>query len=129
MTDAAHRTSQWARDLDRVSPFERIVSLMAASRLLGDKAREEKKKLLRKAGWKSVPSQVSTGRRNHVRELWLHPDGSQLYLFEHAWLRHAAKLRRVEQDVCLGCVGKALGIRAPHTHGKHVNRAKHREAK
>jgi len=118
MTDAAHRTSQWARDLDRVPPFERIVSLMAASRLLGNKAREEKKKLLRKAGWKSVPQPCVHRRRDHVHELWLHPDSSQLYLFEHAWLRYAAKLRRVEQGVCLGCVGRALGIRAPHTHGK-----------
>lgn len=123
MTDAVPRTSQWARDLDRASPFERIVSLMAASRLLSGKAREEKKKLLCEAGWKVARRTYTYRRGNHVHEFWTNPENARVYMFDQAWQRYVAKLKRIEQGVCLGCVGKALGIRVIHTHVKRAKRS------
>lgn len=112
---------QWARDLERQEPFDRIVSLMAASRLLREAALEEKKRLMRDAGWtrKLEPEPFFVRGELTYKETWTTPDGSRTYwIFDMAWHRYVASLRRKTIEPCLGCIGRRLGFKAPHTHVK-----------
>jgi hypothetical protein len=97
----------------KAEQFSKIVTMVAAQRILRERTLFMKQELLKASGWKSKMEACPTPRHpGRKRQTWTTPDGTRTYwMFDMAWTRFANGIRTKTIDFDIQVIASVFGIK------------------